>query len=375
MEDESLQKIAISGPILASLIQRFSSSSATVDGLLFGHVSEITPLSLSDDSSSSTNFEPSVRVATVTGFLCAGTTNSFYDSSGQIDSQSLNRLLSSHQTDAQVQTPDSLLGWFSGRRRTHIRPSMREYLVSSSLFSMKEFSFLVKDAVNPTYVIPSVFLLLTSPLSDQIIHTHEYRAFQFRSANEFLEPKSIDIVNIGPAFRGHYGSFTPNSPFPNLLCEMRVSPMNEDKNDENLNLMKQVSKDQKQLNTCAEGFEVGNLTRLLGSEAANYTSGLEDLYEKMLAKIGSLARLVEKSSAQVLEQVFNHFDMNEPLRACSLCGFLCLMTSNLIYFFPLLDARLDCSISLRFYAYSCNVLQENQNRNLRYKVARYPGFE
>lgn len=184
---------------------------------------------------------------------------------------------------------------------------MREFLVSLSLSSMKQLSIPVKDAVNPTNLTPSVFLLLTSPQSDRIIHTHEYRAFQFRPSNELFEAKSIDIVNIGPAFRGHYGSFTPNSPFPHLVCEMRVSPMNEDKNDENLNLMKQNSKDQKQLNMCAEGFEVGSLTRLLGSEAANYTAGLEDLYEKMLAKVENLARLVEKSSTQVLEQVFNHF--------------------------------------------------------------------
>ncbi|TYK10947.1 Dehydration-responsive element-binding protein 2A [Cucumis melo var. makuwa] len=320
MEDDSLQKVAISGPILASLIQRFSSSSGAVDGLLFGHVSDVTLLSLSDDSSSSTDTQPSLRVATVTGFLCSGTTNSFYDSLGRVDSQSLNRLLDRHQSDGQAQPHDSFLGWFSGRRRTQLRPSMREYLVSSSLSSMKQLSFPVKDAVNPTNFIPSVFLLLTSPLSDQIIHTHEYRAFQFRSSNEFFEPKSIDIVNIGPAFRGHYGSFIPNSPFPHLPCEMRASPMNEDKNDDNLNMMKQNSKDQKQMNVCAEGFDVGNLTRLLGSEAANYTAGLEDLYEKMLAKTECLARLVEESSAQVLEQ-------------------------------------------------------ENHNRKLRYKVARYPGFE
>lgn len=319
MEDDSLQKVAISGPILASLIQRFSSSSGAVDGLLFGHVSDVTPLSLSDDSSSSTDTQPSLRVATVTGFLCSGSTNSFYDSLGRVDSQSLNRLLDRHQSDgqAQAQPHDSLLGWFSGRRRTQLRPSMREYLVSSSLSSMKQLSFPVKDAVNPTNLIPSVFLLLTSPLSDQIIHTHEYRAFQFRSSNEFFEPKSIDIVNIGPAFRGHYGSFIPNSPFPHLLCEMRASPMNEDKNDDNLNMMKQNSKYQKQMNVCAEGFDVGNLTRLLGSEAANYTAGLEDLYEKMLAKTESLARLVEESSAQVLEQVINHFYMNEPFRTNS----------------------------------------------------------
>lgn len=84
-----------------------------------------------------------------------------------------------------------------------------------------------------------------------------------------------------------------------------TTPMVEDKSEtENLKSMKRrVSKDQKQLNMCAEGFEVGRLGWLMGSEAANYTSELEDLYNKMLAKLDGLARLVEKSSARVLEQV------------------------------------------------------------------------
>lgn len=79
--------------------------------------------------------------------------------------------------------------------------------------------------------------------------------------------------------------------------------MSEDRNDESLGQKKLVSKAQKELDMCAEGLEVGDLSRLLGSQAVNYTSGVEDLYEKMLAKVENLARLVEKSSAKVLEQV------------------------------------------------------------------------
>ena len=76
--------------------------------------------------------------------------------------------------------------------------------------------------------------------------------------------------------------------------------MAEDDNDAT-----QVTKahDQRQLDTCAEGVLIGSLSRLMGSEATNYTAGLEDLYEKMLSKLDSLARLVEKTSAKVHEQV------------------------------------------------------------------------
>ena len=128
-------------------------------------------------------------------------------------------------------------------------------------------------------------------------------ARKFRTSSRSLDPKSIDIVNIGPAFRGHYGFFSPNSPFPILPCELRTSPMREDGNEDSLVQKKMVLKDQKELDKCAQGLEVGNLSRLMGSEALNYTSGLENLYEKMLAKIESLARQVEKSSVKILEQV------------------------------------------------------------------------
>lgn len=86
--------------------------------------------------------------------------------------------------------------------------------------------------------------------------------------------------------------------------------MSEDRDDESLGQRKRVSKIQRELDMCAEGLEVGDLSRLVGSQAVNYTAGVEDLYEKMLTKIENLARLVEKSSAKVLEQE-NH---NRKLR-------------------------------------------------------------
>ncbi|XP_030481261.1 uncharacterized protein LOC115698207 [Cannabis sativa] len=298
MADLPLQKIAISGPTLASLIQRFSFSPGAVDGLLFGHVTHITPSNLSDDFPSTTTptSDSSPLVATVTGFICSGTINSFYDSTGRIDSQALNRLLAGsdqHRT---------LIGWFSGRRKTQLRPSIREFCVSASLSLKTDLSIPIVDNPIAANLASCVFILFGTPFLDQPIHTHEYRGYQFRTLARSFEPKSIDIVNIGPAFRGNYGSFSPNSPFPLLPCELRTSPMSEDRNDESLGQRKQVSKIQRELDVCAQGLEVGELSKLMGSQAMNYTSGVEDMYEKMLAKIENLASLVEKSSANVLEQ-------------------------------------------------------------------------
>ncbi|EEF35703.1 BRCA1-A complex subunit Abraxas 1 [Ricinus communis] len=293
MEDLPIQKVAISGPTLASIIQRISSSLGDADGLLFGHVSHIAPSTLSDDSHLSDSDSDHQLIATVTSFLCPNSPLSFYDSLGRVNSPNLLRLLS--------QTPHNhhFLGWFSGRRKTPLRPSMREFSVSRSLSSSSQFLFPIKNLINKT-LSPCIFLLYSTPLQDQLIHTHDYRAYQFRHKTLSFDPKPIDIVNIGPAFRGHYGNFSPsNSGLPMLNCEVSgLSAMNED----SLSERKQINKDQKELNMCAEDFEVKNLSRLIGPEASSYTLGLENLYEKMLVKIESLARQVEISDTKVLAQ-------------------------------------------------------------------------
>ncbi|EOY07073.1 Uncharacterized protein TCM_021595 isoform 1 [Theobroma cacao] len=291
MDDLVLQKIAISGPTLASMIQRLSSSPADVDGLLFGHVTYIAPSTLPDDSAQTP--PDSQLVATISSFLSFPSLLSFYDSLGRVDSSSLTPHLD-HK---------SIIGWFSSRRKTPLRPSVREFSVSRSLSSIPNLSLPVQDANFNSHFSPSIFLLFTTPIQDQFVQTNQYRAFQFQSAKLRFNPVSIDIVNIGPAFRGHYGSFSPNSALPFLNCELRsLTAMNEDRTEEKLTGMKQAAKDQSELDMCTEGMQIGRLSRLIGPEAVNYTAGLEDLYQKMLSKIESLARLVETSSAKVLEQ-------------------------------------------------------------------------
>ncbi|KAK9101803.1 hypothetical protein Sjap_019057 [Stephania japonica] len=301
MDDLPLQKIAISGSALASLIQRFSSSSGDVDGLLFGHLSQPTPSNLLEDDlpePASTRSDSSTLVGNVTGFVCSGTVSSFYDSAGRLNEPALRRFVADRARPDQSQ---SLLGWFVGRRRTALRPSLREFNVSSSL-SNETLNPQIEDSVK---IPPCVFILLSTPLIAQSIHTHDHRAFQFRRSSGVFEPKSMDVVNIGPGFRVHYGAFSPNSPLPWLPCVVRDSSsmeIEEEKRRDSLTARRAALKEQKGLDLYAEGFDVGRLGRLMGSEAANYTSELESLYEKMLVKLEGLARNVEKSSARVLEQ-------------------------------------------------------------------------
>ncbi|KAB1199243.1 hypothetical protein CJ030_MR0G025667 [Morella rubra] len=319
MDNLPIQKIAISGRTLASLIQRLSTSSGPIDGFLFGHVSLLTPSTLSDDSTSTTagdntssSFSQTL-ILTITSFLSSTTTSpTFYSTSGRV------------HTSLLPQSPSTLLGWFSSRRRSPLRPSMREFSVSESLFSLPPLSFPILNF--SSVLSPCIFLLLASPIPNQAIHTHEYRAYQFRDSTYSFDPKSIDIINIGPAFRGHYGDFSPNSLFSPLACELRSSPMVEDKEDGNLSWIEHTAEDQKQLDQCAEGFKIERLTDgPLGCLQLYYR--LEDLYEKMLVEIKSMARQVELNSVRFLSRI---------LVLCS---------------------------------------QENHNRKLRHKVARFTGSE
>ncbi|CAK7343748.1 unnamed protein product [Dovyalis caffra] len=300
MDDLPLQKITISGPTLSALMHRITTSLGDVDGLLFGHVTQLTPSTLTDDNTPQN--PDSNLIATITSFFCPNSPLSFYDSIGRVDSVPLHRFLSStaiHQRNSSSSS-SNFLGWFSARRKSPIRPSMREFFVSQSLNTLKTVENGEKG------LNPCVFLLFTTPVQGELLyHTHEYRAYQFRINSRCFEPKTIGIDNIGPDFRGNYGCFSPNSPFPELNCELRgISVMNEDRNDEvgkSLGGVKKISRDQKELGMIAEGFDVGDLGKLMGSETGNNTMGLEHLYEKMLVKLDNLARQVEKSNAKVLE--------------------------------------------------------------------------
>ncbi|KAK4744256.1 hypothetical protein SAY87_010568 [Trapa incisa] len=289
MEDIPLQKIAISGPTLASMIQRVSSSLADSDGLLFGHVSLITSSILSDDDT--TDPATSILVANVTGFICSGAPHSFSDTLARFDSAQ------------QAPGGTHLIGWFSGRRRSRLQPSMREFAVTASISADPMLSFPVLSAASWRFSPRVFFIFSTPPAVGQgtTIHTHEYRAYQYHPARETFEPKSVSVVNIGPGFRGHYGNFIPKSPFPLLACESSGSMvMQDDMEVETLSVLAPATND-KELDLIVEDFQISDLGRLMGTEAAAYTAGLEEMYEKMLGKINTLTRQVEKSSARVIE--------------------------------------------------------------------------
>lgn len=153
---------------------------------------------------------------------------------------------------------------------------------------------------------PCIFLLLTTPFYDNLIHTHDYKVFSFSTVNHVFEVKGLDVVNLGPGFRGHYGHFEPMSLFPDLGFSVKgldIETMVEDGGDgDGIQKFRDLCDD--------SGFDVARLKRLLGEQASGYTAELEEMYTNMINKMTALAKVVEHSSAKVLQQE-NH---NSKLR-------------------------------------------------------------
>lgn len=374
MADPPLQKISISGPTLAMIMQRFSTSNADCDGLLFGHVQSISSLNLADNDD-----EVGVRedlVATITGYSSCGFIQTFYDAAGRVDQAKLAKLVGERDSKNQ----DPLIGWYIARRNSPLRPSMRESAVTARLRTSENClpalpdnvgaasrvsdgglqrnlsSRVLKGALGLPYSesssgshssrspvrekdvtkdkaqqqqplnkvcgipasSPCLFFIFSESFNHQFIHTHEYRAFQYRSKGKgfFFEAKSVDIVNIGPGFRSQYSVFAPVSGFP-LLPGSFESPAEDTadsrsgREDKNWQKSRQgsdklsgsgVGREQSALDMYSSGFSVDRLARLAGPDAEQRVSDLEDLYGRMVLKLEYLAKQVGESSAAVAEQ-------------------------------------------------------------------------
>ena len=294
MAGVSIQKVSIWGTTLASVIQKFSSSASDVDGLLLGQFGRHLPPELIDDDDDKSSSTSSPLLSPfVTDYFCFGMPSGFYDSLGRVDSHLLDRVLN------QDQWPENckILGWFSARRNSGLRPSIREYAVSVSILKYMK-SFVPSGSSTGSLI----FMLFSSSAGNQAVHTHDYRAYTLESNSEGFShvPTPVEIVNLGPAFRSQYNLFSPESSFPWMPCGTTVSDIVRDGSLLNI---RRTSRDSAALAGLTEGYTLERLWQMVGADAEGHRSELEQLYESMLLKLEGLTKLVEKSSGGILEQV------------------------------------------------------------------------
>lgn len=352
--DTPVERVAISGAALAALMQAVNSSLGDCDGVLFGHVKRNTTSTMVDEDVGSQTSHDSTAV--VTGHFCSGRVTSFYDATGHIDVAKFAQMVGERESRG----GDSPIGWFVGRRGSVMRPSMREFTVTANLrttqfsapeveaagaddlsdgkvkdfgngllgegnaLSSKEVLVARKipshgDAASKLIGIPSsspcIFFLFTESSDANSIHTHGYRAFQYRtklSGAGCFETRSVNIVNIGPAFRGLYDSFAPVAPFPWFL---KPSALDGEGSDEGLRRLSMVAHnatvrmdgppgaDQALLDMYSQDFSVGRLHSLISTEEqGGSVRELEALYRTMLRKLDVLAKQVCEGNEVIFEQ-------------------------------------------------------------------------
>ncbi|KAG0591084.1 hypothetical protein M758_1G145000 [Ceratodon purpureus] len=356
--DTELEKVAISGAALAALMQAVNSSAGDCDGVLFGHVERNTTSTMVDEDVGSRTSHNSTAV--VTGHFCSGRVTSFYDATGHIDVAKFAQMVG----EREARGGDPPIGWFVGRRGTVMRPSMREYTVTANLrgtqFSAPEDAAVgsedvrdgkVKDsrtlnsangllgegnglsskevlagrknpsqegALSKLIGIPSsspcIFFLFTESSDANSVHTHEYRAFQYRTklpGAGFFETRAVKIVNIGQAFRGLY-DFAPVAPFPWFT---KSSGFDGESSDEGLRRLSMTphhadvqmdvpqEADQALLDMYSQDFSVDRLQSLIRTEGeGGSVRELEALYRTMLRKLDVLAKQVCEGNGVIFEQ-------------------------------------------------------------------------
>ncbi|KAJ7539292.1 hypothetical protein O6H91_11G085400 [Diphasiastrum complanatum] len=180
-----------------------------------------------------------------------------------------------------------------------------------------------RQAVGIPHSSPCLFLLLSESGSRNEVQTHEYKAFQYHRKSEQIgtfEPRTITIINVGPAFRGLYNVFTPVSPFPWLSgmseleegsdevdslrgsTDIRKGSVNSFRSPSQV--VKTSSKrEERMLNLYAEGYSLGKLNSFFRENGHEGVSNLEDLYAGMLMKLETLAKEVSENATALAEQV------------------------------------------------------------------------
>jgi len=267
--DAALPNLSISGAALAALLHRCAAATGDCDGLLFGRVSHrpAAPAALSDYDDLAAAPPAPVLSISVSGHCSLSHPSSLSDPLGRFHPPSSS-------------DPSSAVGFFSSRRRTALRPSMRELALAHSLS---------KTLITAH---PLLFILVSPSASPNFsTHSYDYRAFLLLASR--LVPASLTVVNVGPGFRDQYHAFSPQSPMPCLPS----SPAPAGHAHTTLGESKAVDE-------MVDGFGIGigRLQGILGS-AAGQAAEMDDMYAGMLRKLEKLAREVEKSNIRVLEQV------------------------------------------------------------------------
>ncbi|TVU15576.1 hypothetical protein EJB05_39104, partial [Eragrostis curvula] len=256
-------KLSVSGAALAAILGCCNSADGDCDGLLFGRAAHppAPPPSLFDDDSAPVSSAPSLTIS-IAGHASLGRPSFVSDPLGRF------------QLHTSSFPAGTAVGFFSSRRRTAPRPSMREAALAHSLSKSLALTH------------PVVFLLVLPSSSPNLaVHSFDYRAFLLVDSR--FVPSTLHVVNLGPGFRDQYHAFAAESPMPWMPPQAPAGGYSMG--------------EEKAMDRMVEGFGMRRVEGLVTS-ATVHAAEMEEMYAAMLRKLEGLARQVEESNELVLQQ-------------------------------------------------------------------------
>ncbi|XP_029024935.1 BRCA1-A complex subunit Abraxas 1 [Betta splendens] len=166
--------VRVSGIVLASLVFHHVNSDSDVEGLILGESKFEEQVTISDTQADHIHIEETYNVHK---HITCHKLNSFYNSVGALDMETLNNILADNKQD-------QVIGWYRQRRNTEQQMSFREKVVHENL----------KIALSNPHII---FVLLTPSKLTPAGSTHrmEYAAFISRSRQFINVP--VLVNNLG----------------------------------------------------------------------------------------------------------------------------------------------------------------------------------
>ncbi|KAJ5066693.1 abraxas family member [Anaeramoeba ignava] len=197
-------QLLISGPTFASLCYDIARSERDIKGIFFGRSKQSIVVTIEDTHKEQ---EQIINTTIIQSFVLFGKNqknSSFVSNDSKIDRKMIQDIINSKQKNQEI-----MLGWFSFRRNTVLRPSIKEIFIHQQISD-----FLIKEQKLP--ILP-IFAIMNEYLSAQkSTVSFDYRFLVFDQKVKNYLPVQIEVLNLKETTSEEYSQFSSVTSFSGL---------------------------------------------------------------------------------------------------------------------------------------------------------------